>query len=179
VTASPVPADGESRPEVPPSEGWKKLYTRSFELRAPAEFARHWFLDQGIGPNAVPLSPRVRQSIDRKGSDAATVRLDFEDGSSRTDSWQFADPQEVTVTKRLEEHGRTQLWSRERYRFSRVGTGSSLEISSERCPVTFRARMALRISVRTPMRPESDERAMCDELDRAYSGSVASPVRVR
>ncbi|HEV2317989.1 MAG TPA: hypothetical protein VGV89_10520, partial [Thermoplasmata archaeon] len=121
--------------EPPSPERWQRLYTRSFELRAPAEFARRWFLDQGIGPNALPVSPRIRQSIDRRGPGAATVRLDFEDGSSRTDAWQFADPREVTVTKQLEEHGRVQLWSRERYRFSAAGTGSRLEISSERAAV--------------------------------------------
>jgi hypothetical protein len=171
VSASPA------APVPPPPERWQRLYSRSFELRAPVGFARRWFLDQGIGPNAIPLSPRVRQSIDRSGPGEATVRLDFEDGSSRTDTWQYSDPREVTVTKRLEEHGRVQLWSRERYRFSEAGAGSRLEISSERSAATFRARMAFRISLRTPMRPEADERAMCAELDRAYAASPAGAGR--
>ncbi|HEV2448935.1 MAG TPA: hypothetical protein VGU43_00805 [Thermoplasmata archaeon] len=174
-------AHDAARPNLPPlpsNDRWRAVYTRRYELNAPAEYARHWVLEHGIGPTSAPPSPRIRQSIDRLGPDSAIVRLDFVDGSSRTDLWAFSDPGEVTVTKRLDERGRTELWSRERYRFTGAGAASLLEISAARYPVTTKARLALRLSLRTPTRPEADERAMCREIEHDYQRAAASGTTV-
>lgn len=174
-------AHDAARPALPPlpsDDLWRAVYTRRYELNAPAEFARRWVLEHGLGPTSAPPSPRIRQSIDRLGPAAAVVRLDFVDGSSRTDLWTFSEPDAVTVTKRLDERGRTELWSRERYRFLGSGTASQLEISASRYAVTTKARLALRLSLRTPTRPESDERAMCREIEADYlRGSASGPPR--
>ncbi|MCI4334215.1 MAG: hypothetical protein L3K04_01050 [Thermoplasmata archaeon] len=161
----------------PPEARWKHVYTRTYDLRAPVEFARRWFLDRGIGPLPTPIAAHVRQSSERTGPTSARVRLQFDDGRMRTDDWEFGSPEEIQITKRLEEGGRTILWNRETYRFTREGSFTRLAVSVLRCAVGLRARLALAMSLRSPVRPAADERALCEEIDRNYrlSPSPAAP----
>jgi hypothetical protein len=154
----------------PPVEdgNWKLVYSRSYWLESPPEFALRWIVDRGIGSLRPALPSRLTSTVKAEGSRSTELIVDSGTGMTRFSTWDLTDKSKIVITKKVEKNSRTLAMSRETYRFEIVNSKTRLEIVVYRRPVSMTARLGFTMFSGSAGRPVERERQLVADIDRSF-----------
>jgi hypothetical protein len=150
--------------------GWRLLYRRGYSLSAPPRYARSWLIDhlpyqaqddrvEGDRRTFVlsrEPSPAIRVSYTRRGLDRFT-------------EWNLSIPDAVLSTDSVWKRDRLEILGREEYRFMGDDSGSILELSLHRKPVSLVSRMGFGLFPGMSGNTVSNEVELVGEIERGFA----------
>jgi hypothetical protein len=150
--------------------GWTRLYTRSYNLEAPAKFAFRWILDHapfGANPS---LSNQDRFDEVLQREPRPVVRSVYPSRRiQRVTEWEVLPPSRIVWHDSVYAHGRLQVQGEERYAFHGGDSGGCIvEVTVLRHPVSPSARVGFLLAPGLSGRRVQDEAVLFAEIGRAY-----------
>jgi hypothetical protein len=166
---SSSPAPSNLRP------GWRWIYTRGYDVSAPASFAFDWLARRS--PEQSSRVPEGARSMLATSPEASGLRFELRRypsrGMERTTLWEMAPPNLVIFHDSVFRKGRLLLEGEERYQFLSAGTsGCIAEVTALCRPVDRLSRIGFALAPMSAARTPKQEAAIFDEIGREFrSGS--------
>lgn len=154
------------RPPVDGPPGFRWLYTRGYDLAAPAEFAFRWMAEHSPFPRAgeldrVPAVPEPTERVERRVYPGR--------GIEKVTQWEIIPPDQVSFHDEVFQGGRLVVQGEERYRFFGQGnTGSIVEVTAFRKPVGWTSRLGFALFPERSVRTHKQEAVLFDQIEREY-----------
>jgi hypothetical protein len=166
------PSVDHRRPHDIPA-GWRWLYTRGYDLRAPAGYAFQWMLDHAqFGRLPRPAIPDLVETILELQPWPKVRSVYLSRGVERLTIWEIRPPDRITWHDEVLKSGRAQVLGEERWQF--LGSkepGSIAEVTVLRRPVSLSARLVNWASLKESGRTTEEERAIMDGIDRDFGSA--------
>ncbi len=164
---------GVSKP-ANPAPGWHWLYTRGYDLAAPAGYAFRWMVghapSEPSGTSAGDSSPgaietRTERRVYPRGRMVKVTR------------WELVTPDRVTFLAEVYQRGGLVVEGEERYRFlGGDGPGCIVEVTALCKPVGWLSRIGFALFPEWSGRTRRQEAELLGEIERDYRSGRGSPV---
>jgi hypothetical protein len=165
-TSSGAPT-GEAAPVI--GAGWRWIYTRGYDLAAPAAFAFSWIVQRA----PTHQKGRGREAGSREGAGAVanrpTEHRSYPHGIERVTGWEVIAPDRIIFHDTILKKGRVEILGEEIYRFLGGTTpGCIVEVTVLRKPISLVSRMGFALWPDWSIRSKRRDIELLREIEEAY-----------
>lgn len=162
--------------DVPPGFRW--MYTRGYDLAAPASFAFQWMVahapPRGGGP---PGTGHLLDLPHRPPEPRVERRRYPEHGTERVTTWELVPPDRVTFRDDVYRNDRLVVQGEERYRFlGGDGPGCIVEVTALRKPIGWLSRIGFAMFPEWSVRPRGEEAGLLRQIEQDHRRGLTSAV---
>jgi hypothetical protein len=160
-------AVGRRRASEPHS--WRHLYTRGYSIVAPPGFAREWLVRHLPFQAADRTTEGERTTIVLSRGPSPAILVSYRRrGLDRFTDWELSSPDMVVATDSLWRGRRLELLEREEHRFMGNESGSLVELTLRRKPVSLVSRLGFAVFPTMSGMPVSRGSQTFEAIDRAF-----------
>jgi hypothetical protein len=171
---SPRSTVAQQPPET--KEGWKWLYSRGYDVAAPAEYVFRCMVDSAPAStsNTVKASPTEL----KPAGPPVERRAHPERGVQKVTRWEIAPPDRITFHDEVFRRGRLVIQGEERYRLlGEGGPGCIVEVTALRRPVGWLSRVGFALFPEWSVRTRRQEAALFKEIEDDFRAGRRAKAR--